>query len=474
MNTNAGVVVIADSTWTAMEGVKALDIEWDNGGRTLENSDDFRKKLEALVDGEGKGVRTEGDWAAAKAGAAKVMEARYHGPYLVHAPMEPLAATVLVKDGKCEVWAATQDPQTARQRVAAAIEVPLEDVKVNITFLGGGFGRKSKPDFIIEAATIANQMQGTPVKLTWSREDEVQHGFYRAQNMQKLEAAVDEKGDLVGWHHHTAFPTIISTFMAGAVDPNPFEVGMGATNMPYQVPNFHLQASGISSDLRIGWLRSVCNTFHAHSVNCFMDELAENAGKDPVAYRLGLLSEDRELKFSPREDPYPLETKRLRHVIEVAAKNSDWGKKMPEGVGHGFAAHFSFLSYVAMALQASVEDGKVRVHQVDCVLDCGTAVAPDSVVAQIEGAVAFGLSMALYGEITVQDGAVRQSNFHNYQMLRMNEMPKVNVEIIQSTKPPTGVGEPGVPPVAPALANALYQVTGKRFRDLPIAAQLKA
>ncbi|MEM6701816.1 MAG: xanthine dehydrogenase family protein molybdopterin-binding subunit [Acidobacteriota bacterium] len=474
MNTNASVAVVADSTWNAMEGRKALEIEWDSGGKTLESSDDYRAKLEALVDGEGNAVRSEGDWAAARDGAAKVLEARYHGPYLVHAPMEPLAATALVKDGKCELWVPAQDPQTARQRVAALLDMPLENVTVNVTFLGGGFGRKSKPDFIIEAASIAQQLEGTPVKLVWSREDEVKHGFYRAQNMQKLQAAVDGEGGLVGWRHHTAFPTIISTFMAGAKDPNPFEVGMGATNLPYAVPNVQVEASGLTSDLRIGWLRSVCNTFHAHAVNCFMDELAEDAGKDPVDYRLAMLGEDRKLKFSPREDPYPLETARLRRVIERTAENASWGSKLADGMGHGFAAHFSFLSYVGMALKASVEEGKVKVHEVDCVLDCGTAISPDSVVAQMEGAVAFGLSMALYGEITVRDGVVRQSNFHNYPMLRINEMPKVNVEILQTGNPPSGVGEPGVPPVAPALANALYPVTGKRFRDLPIAPQLKA
>ncbi len=474
MNTNAGVAVIAESTWAAMEGRKALDIEWDAGSAPLENSPEFREKLEALVDGSGASVRSEGDWEKAKSGAEKVMEARFHGPHLVHAPMEPLSATVLVADGKAEVWAPTQDPQTAKQRVAAALGIPVDSVTMNITMLGGGFGRKSKPDFIIEAATLAKELEGTPVKLTWKREDEVRHGFYRAQNMQKLEAALDAEGKIQGWHHHTAFPTIISTFMAGVTAPNPFEIGMGATNMPYEIPNVLTEASGLKSDVRIGWLRSVCNTFHAHAINCFIDEIAEEVGQDPVEYRLAMLEKDRELKYSPREDPYPLETARLRHVIEKTAEVSGWGKDMPEGVGHGFAAHFSFLSYVGMAVQASVEEGKVKVHEVDCVLDCGTAVSPDSVINQMEGAVAFGLSMALYNEITVRDGAVRESNFHNYQMLRINEMPKVNVHLVPSTKPPTGVGEPGVPPLAPALANALYRATGKRFRDLPLADQVKA
>lgn len=471
MRTFGGVAVVADNTWAAMEGRAKLEIEWDRGDAS-EDSDATREALQKLVDGSGKAIRTEGDFAAAKASAAKVHEAHFHGPYLVHAPMEPPVATVLVKDGKAEVWAPTQDPQTARMLVARALRMKPDDVTVNVTLLGGAFGRKAKQDFILEAAKIAQKLEGTPIKLQWTREDEVRYGYYRAQNCQKVEACLDETGKLTGWRHHTAFPTIGSTFRPGVAAPASFELGQGFTNMPYRIPNVALEASGFVSDLRIGWLRSVCNTFHAHAVNCAVDELAELADKDPVEYRLELLGEPRKVEFSEMDQPYGLDTARLSRVIEAAAKLSEWGKKLPPGVGHGFASHFSFLTYVAMAIQASVENGKVKVHRVDCALDCGAIVNPDTVRAQIEGAVAFGLSFALYGEVTVKDGVVRQGNFDDYPVLRIAEMPEVRVELIRSNLPPSGIGEPGVPPVAPALMAALYRATGKRYRDLPLAKQV--
>ncbi|MDH3217383.1 MAG: xanthine dehydrogenase family protein molybdopterin-binding subunit [Candidatus Krumholzibacteria bacterium] len=471
MRTFGGVAVVADNTWAAMEGRAQLEIEWDRGSAS-EDSDATREALQKLVDGSGRAIRSEGDFVAAKASAAKVHEAHFHGPYLVHAPMEPPVATVLVKDGNAEVWAPTQDPQTARFLVARALGMKFDDVTVNVTLLGGAFGRKAKPDFILEAAKIAQKLEGTPVKLQWTREDEVRYGYYRAQYCQKVEACLDETGKLTGWRHHTAFPTITSTFTPGAVAQAPFELGQGFTNMPYRIPNVALEASGFASDLRIGWLRSVCNTFHAHAVNCAINELAELAGRDPVAYRLELLGEPRTVEFSERDRPYGLDTGRLTRVIEAAAELSGWGKKLPNGAGHGFASHFSFLTYVAMAVQASVDNGKVKVHQVDCALDCGAIVNPDTVRAQIEGAVVFGLSFALYGEVTVKDGVVRQGNFDDYPVLQIEEMPEVRVELIHSNLPPSGVGEPGVPPVAPALTAALNRVTGKRYRDLPLAKQV--
>ena len=468
-NLNAGVAVVAENTFAALKGRKALQIEWKTG-EGLESSGAFRDKLQHLVDGHGKPFRSEGDIAAAKAAAARTLSASFHGPHLVHAPMEPLAATAVVTDEGCEIWAPCQDPMTARQRARGALELDLAQVTVHVTLLGGGFGRKSKPDFILEAAKIAQQMKGTPIKLTWTREDEVRHGFYRAQNAQKLEATLDESGRLTGWRQHTAFPTILSTFMPGATDPSGFELGMGLTNLPYRIPSIQLESSGIASDVRIGWLRSVCNTFHAHAVNCFVDEIAEAAGKDPVQWRLEMLGEPRKLEFSDRDKPYGLDTGRLSAVIRRCAEVSRWGEKtLAEGVQRGFASHFSFLTYVAATLDASLdEEGKVKVHEVDLVVDCGTVVNPDTVRAQMEGAVVFALSMAFFGEITVENGAVQQSNFHDYPMLRIDQMPRVNVEILDSDAPPSGVGEPGVPPIAPALVNAIAKLTGKRVYDLPL------
>ena len=466
-----GVAVLATSTWAAMKGRKALEIEWDRGAAS-ENSEAYRAQLDTLIEKDGKPHREEGDYAAAKSRASKVMSARYHGPYLVHAPMEPLAATALVTDDSCEIWAPTQDPQTARTRVAQLLGLDEANVTVNVTLLGGGFGRKSKPDWIFEAALLAREVKGTPVKVTWTREDEVRHGYYRAQNAQRIEATLDDSGKVTGWRHHSVFPTIASTFAPMMSAPGGFELDMGMTNMPYRFENILLESSGIKSDLRIGWLRTVCNTFHAHSINCFVDELAEAAGKDPVAYRLEMLGEPRVVEFGSRDKPYGQDIGRLRHVIEKCAEMSNWGKaELPAGVGHGFASHFSFLAYVAMAMQASVVDGQARVHHVDCVMDCGTFVNRDTVHAQIEGAIAFGLSYALHGRITAKDGAVVESNFHNYPLLRVDEMPTVAIHLVESDAPPAGVGEPGVPPVAPALANALYAVTGKRLRDLPLEGQ---
>jgi isoquinoline 1-oxidoreductase beta subunit len=474
LKTFGGVAVVADNTWSALEGREALAIEWDRGTAS-ENSVQFRQQLETLVNGDGKVFRNEGDYAAAKAGAAKTITATYHGPHLAHAPMEPLAAVALVKDGKCEVWAPIQDPQGARGRVAAVVGLPEEAVTIHVTLLGGGFGRKSKPDFILEAVQVAKAMEGTPIKLTWKREDEIRHGYYRGQNAQRVEATLDGKGAVTGWRHHTAFPTIASTFAPAAKDPQGFELGMGLHNLPWRIPNIQLEASGIASDLRIGWLRSVCNTFHAHAIQCFTDELAEAVGKDPVQFQLELLGEPRKLDFSGHDKPYGFETGRLSKVIEAAAEMANWGSALPQGMGHGFAAHFSFLTYVAMAMKASVEEGQIRVHEVHCAVDCGAYVNPDTVKAQMEGAVVFGLSYALYGEITAENGAVKQGNFNDYPLLRIDEMPVVHVKLFPANgNPPAGVGEPGVPPVSAALANALYKATGKRYRDLPLQKQLSA
>ncbi len=443
LNTNAGVAVIAEHTWAALKGREALTIEWDHGTEPLENTPQFRAKLEELGNGTGKVARKEGDFAQAKAGAARVLSAQYHGPYLAHAPMEPLAAVARFADGRCEVWAPTQDPQTARERLAAVLGIGQENVTVNVTLLGGGFGRKSKPDFILEAAQIAKQLPGVPIKLTWTREDEIRHGFYRAQNFQRVEATIDAQNQLTGWRQHTVFPTIMSTFVPGAAEPSGFELSMGLSNLPYRIPNIQLESSGIKSDLRIGWLRSVCNTFHAHAINCFLDEVAEAVKKDPVAYRLELLGEPRVASYGPHDEPYKMDTARLARVIQAAAAMSSWGKARPAGVGHGFASHFSFLCYVAVALEASLDgEGKPKVHAVDLAVDCGTVVHPDNVVAQMEGAVAFALSYALYGAITVKDGAVEQRNFGDYELLSIGEMPKVRVQLLDSTAPPLTVIAP--------------------------------
>ncbi len=470
--TNSGIAVVADNSWAAMQGRKALNARWEAGPLPAESSAEYRAQLEAIASRPGRVVRSEGDFDAARARAQRVIEATYHGPYLVHAPMEPPVCTAVVEADRCEVWAPTQAPQWARGEIAGMLGIGADNVTVNVTMLGGGFGRKSKPDFILEAVALARQV-GRPVKLAWTREDEVRHGFYRAQNCQRLEATLE--GDRVtGWRHRTVFPGIGWGFAAGGSPPSAGELSQGFTNMPYRIPNVQLEAGQIASSLRIGWWRSVCNTFHAFAVNSHMDELAHATGRDPVAFHLEMLGAPRVLEFSDRDrsNPYKFDTGRLSAVIKKAAEMAEWGRELPERHGLGFAAHYSFLTYVAMAMHVSVDrNNQLRVHRVDCAVDCGQVVNPDTVKAQMEGAVVFGLTAALHGAITVKDGAVEQGNFHDYPMMRMADAPRTNVHIMASDQPPTGIGEPGVPPVAPALANAIFAATGVRIRDLPLAGQ---
>jgi len=390
--------------------------------------------------------------------------------------MEPMACLAHVADGRCEVWAPTQDPQTARAMLAQALGLEMEDVAVNVTLTGGGFGRKSKPDFVTEAALLS-RAAGAPVRLQWTREDEIRHGYYHAVSAQRLEAAVGEDGMPTAWLHRTAFPSINSTFAPNVPGPADNELGLGAFSVPFQMPNLRLEACDAEAHLRIGWLRSVSNIHHSFAVNSFADELAHAADRDPKDYLLDLIGPPRILDlydggaggYGEDTAVYPYDTGRLRAVIDRVASESGWGSTLPAGHFKGIAAHYSFVTYVAQVVEASVDDdGRIRVHRVDCVVDCGRAVNPDRVRAQMEGGVIFGLTLALHGEITVRDGAVEQGNFGDYPLLRLNETPEIHVHIVESEAIPTGVGEPGVPPLAPALANAVFAATGQRLRDLPL------
>jgi isoquinoline 1-oxidoreductase beta subunit len=472
-----GVAVVARSTWAAFQGREALEAKWTPGPHADHDSTSFRDTLLDAVRKPGRVVREEGSVETSLEGAEKRLVAEYTTPLLAHAPMEPPVATAHVTPEGCDAWAPNQNPQAARDTVAAALDLDKSKVRIHTTLLGGGFGRKSKPDFIAEAALLSREV-GAPVQVVWSREDDLRHDYYHAPAAVRCEAGVGKKGNVEGMLMRTAFSPITSTFAAGSQTPAPFELALGATDVPYAVPNLQVESCEAPAHVRIGWLRSVCNIFHAFATSSFVDELAQDARKDSAEFLLEALGPARLLEFGEGVtypnydkplDEYPIDIGRLRGVVEEV-KAKAWGRKLPKGHGLGIAAHRSFHAYVAVVVEASVdEDGVVQVPRVDLVADLGTVVNPDRVRAQMEGSVIFGLSLALQGEITTSRGRVEQSNFDDYPVQRMNESPReIHVTLVESTDPPGGAGEPGVPPVAPALANAIFAATGQRLRDLPL------
>jgi isoquinoline 1-oxidoreductase beta subunit len=470
VNTNAGVAVVATNTWAAFEGRKRLKIQWDHGSVPVDSSAKLDAWMRSALDKSGTVYRSEGNFEEAKSRASKVLEATYSAPFLVHATMEPLVATAKVDSHSCEIWAPTQDPQRLRRVAANYLGLAIERVAVNVTLLGGGFGRKSQPDFGMEAVEIA-KVVGKPVKAVWTREDEVRHGFYHAQSMQTLEACLDSSRQLTGWRHRSAFPTIMRVFNAAAAELGEFEITQGATQIPYRIPHVQIEGICAPSPVRVGWLRSVCHVFHSFAINSFVDELAHSLEEDPVDLRLRLMGERRVLEYSKGEKsgPFKEDTQRLAHVIELVRKKSGWPHASTHGRHLGFASHYSFFSYVATVAEVSVHQGKTRVHKVHCAVDCGRIVNPDGVRQQVEGGINFGASIALHGKVTVQDGVVDQGNFDTYPVVRMKEAPEIFVYLVDSTADPSGVGEPPTPPVAPAIYNAVFAATGKRLRQLPLA-----
>ncbi|MBF0277862.1 MAG: xanthine dehydrogenase family protein molybdopterin-binding subunit [SAR324 cluster bacterium] len=478
--TNNAVAVLASNNWAAIKGRKALNAQWESESESLESDKAYRIQLRELADKAGKVERSEGSFEIARKNAEQVISSSYYSPYLAHAPLEPMVATASVNGDSAELWVPTQDPQFDTIAVAGQLghepEKAFEKVKVNTTLVGGAFGRKGVPDYCMEAVEVSKAIK-KPVKVTWTREDEIRHGFYRPASMQKYEAALDKYGYPTGIKATSVFHTILSTYVPGAVDPIPAEMGMGLVEMPYRIDNVQIESHGIKSDVRIGFLRSVCHTFHGWSLNNFIDEVAHAANVNPVEFRLSLLGPSRELIYHNWDEynpaaaylNYPFKTGRLSNVIQVAAEQGAWGQKMPEGHALGFAAHKSFNSYVAMVMDVSIDRGSVKVHKVTAAVDVGTVVNPSYVKAQVEGGIVFGLTAALYGSITVENGEVQQSNFNDYPVLRINEMPRVDITLIDSDEIPTGIGEPGVPPVAPALCNGIFNLTGKRIYELPVS-----
>ena len=484
-----GIAIIADNTWAAIQGRNALKIKWDDGPHATYDSQAYRAQMEATARQPGAILRSDGDFAAAYASADKKVEAEYCVtlPHNAHATMEPPSATCRIVDGKAEVWTSVQSPQAAHDLVAAYLALPPENVTVNVTLLGGGFGRKSKPDFAVEAALCSKAIGGAPVKVVWTREDDIHNDFFHTVSVERLQAGLDKDGKVVAWRHNSVAPTIFSLFVADPKHEAPFEQGMGLVDMPFDIKNVSIENGEAEAHTKIGWWRSVSNVPHGFAVQSFVAELASAAGKDQKAFLLDLIGPARILDVPQKvksfwdygENPevYPLDTGRLRNVVELVTEKAGWGtRQVPKGHGLGLAVHRSFVSYVAAVIEAAVDEkGNVTVPRVDIAVDCGPIVNPDRVRSQFEGAVVMGLGVGLLNEISFKDGRVQQSNLDDYQVLRISDAPReTHVYIVPRgyDMHMGGVGEPGVPPVAPALMNAIFAASGKRIRSLPLGQQL--
>jgi isoquinoline 1-oxidoreductase beta subunit len=479
-----GVAVIARNSWAAMKARDALVVEWSDSPHASYDSAAYRALSLETARKPAQLLRNDGDVEAAFKSAQKHLVAEYTTPHIAHATMEPPAAVARCDGTSCEVIACVQSPSTTRDTLAAMLGLDKSKVVVRPTLLGGGFGRKSKPDFVVEAALLSRSQKGRPVKVVWSREDDIRNDYYHTTTVQRLEAGTTN-GMPVAWLHRNVAPSIVSIFADGITREQAFEVEMGLLNMPFAIPNVRVENGEAIPHTRIGWFRSVDNIPHAFAVQSFAAELAHAAGQDQKDYLLRLLGPDRTLDLAAwkdtnsGEDPslYPFDTGRLRRVVEAAAAGVGWNEKRPKGWGYGIACHRSFMSYTACAMAVSVDKGQLIVHKADLAIDCGAAINPDRVRAQMEGAVMMGLSLATTGEITFKHGAVEQGSFDDYPVLRIDAAPRqLQVHLVGSdlNNPLGGAGEPGLPPVAPALCNAIFDASGRRIRSLPIKDQLSA
>jgi len=463
VTTSRGVAILATSTYPAIRARDQLEITWDEGAADARGTDALIAEYKALAETPGKPARNEGDAEAGIAKADKVIEATYIFPFLAHAPMEPMNCVLQFKDGKATMWTGSQ-LQTVDQNVTAGIfGIKPEDVIINTLWAGGSFGRRGvyDSDYIAETAEIVKVTGRTePIKLVWTREDDIKGGYYRPVYVHKVRVGLDKEGAITGWHHRIVGQSIVTgTAFEGAlvkdgIDGTSVE---GVSDTPYDIPNMRVELHTTKAGPRPLWWRSVGHTHTAYVMETMIDEVAAVSGKDPVEFRLSLLG------------------KHPRHagVLKLAAEKADWDKPLPDGVFRGVAVHESFHSYVAEVAEVRIVDGKPKVQRVVAAVDCGIAVNPDNIKAQVEGGVGFGLGAVLHSKVTMKDGVVEQGNFDTYEVLRFNEMPHVEVHIVPSAEAPTGIGEPGVPPIGPAVANAVAVGTGQRVRVLPFAEGLK-
>jgi isoquinoline 1-oxidoreductase beta subunit len=465
----AGVAVVADSTWAAMQARKLLKIEWNEPPSASEDTASLREKMFQLASEPGAVIRSDGDFDKAHATAAKKIDAVYEVPFLAHATMEPMNCTAHSREGECELWAPTQVPAAAAESVAGALGIPRERVKVHVTFIGGGFGRRLIQDYAVEAALISRDV-GAPVQVVWTREDDIRHDFYRPAAVHVLQAGLDEQGKLISWRHRGSSPSIDAFYSGTGISPQEAAQVDSGDFPALFVPNFRLEFTVAESVVPVGYWRSVSASGNQFVLSSFFDEAAHSAGRDPLEFLLATFGPTRKIPVGNGET---LDVGRRRGVIELAAEKSNWHQPLPAGRGRGIAAAFGWGSYVAQVAEVTCDTkkGDLRVDRVVCAIDCGLAVNPLSIKAQMESAINFGLAQTLKSAITISGGKVDQSNFRDYEVLRLNDAPPIiEVHIVPNTEPPGGCGEPGVPAVAPAVANAIFAATEKRIRRLPIRA----